>query len=105
MAQAKQTTPDTDALMKEVEALRKDFGALTQELKSLAQDSSESLSARAADRVVALKTKGERQLEEASALAGKAAEDASDYVKKKPATSMAGAAALGFVVGALTARR
>lgn len=105
MAQAKQTARDTDDLMKEVAALREDFGALTKELKALASAETEALSSKAADRVVALKATGERRLEEANALAAKAAEEASGFVKTHPAASVAASAALGFVVGALTSRR
>ena len=89
MAQAKQTTPDTDDLMKEVAALREDFGALTKELKALAAAETQALSNKAADRVVALKASGERRLEEANELATKASEEATGFVKTHPAASVA----------------
>ncbi len=105
MAQAKQTARDTDDLMKEVAALREDFGALTKELKALARAETDHLSTRAAERVVALKASGERRLEEANEIAAKAAEEATGFVKTHPAASVAAASVLGFIVGALTARR
>jgi len=105
MAQAKQTAIDTEDLMKEVSDLREDFGALAQELKALAHSEREALSSKAADRIVALKASGERRLEEAGELATQAAQEATGFVKKHPAASIAASAALGFVVGALTSRR
>lgn len=105
MAQAKTPARDTDDLMKEVAALREDFGALTQELKALARAEGERVSAKAADRVVALKAAGERHLDEANELAAKAADEASGFVREHPAASVAAASAIGFVIGALTARR
>ena len=105
MAQAKTTTRDTDDLMKEVAALREDFAALTKELGALARSEKDALSARAADRVVALKAAGERRLEEANEIATKAAEEAAGIVRKNPAASVAAASVVGFIVGALTARR
>lgn len=105
MAQAKQNTRDTEDLMKEVAALREDFGAIAKELKSLAGAERDNMSSKAAERVVALKSAGERRLEDASEMATNAAHGASDFVKDHPATSIAGAAALGFLFGALTSRR
>jgi ElaB/YqjD/DUF883 family membrane-anchored ribosome-binding protein len=105
MAQAKQSARDTEDLMKEVAALRDDFGALTRELKALAHAESDNLTAKAADRVVALKASGERRLEEAGDIAAKAAEEATGVVKTHPAASVAAASVLGFIVGALTSRR
>lgn len=105
MAQAKQAARETEDLMKEVAALREDFGALAQELKALSHTESETLSSKAADRVVALKASGERRLEEASDIATKVAKEAGGFVKDNPAASIAATAALGFVVGALTSRR
>lgn len=105
MAQAKQTTRDTEDLMKEVAALRDDFGALTRELKTLARSETEALSSKAADRVVSLKASGERRLEQANEMAAKAADEAAGFVKTHPAASVAASAAIGFVVGALSARR
>ncbi|MCB1348115.1 MAG: DUF883 family protein [Maritimibacter sp.] len=105
MAQANQTTPNTDDLMKEVAALRADFASLTKELGTLARAEKEALTAKAADRVVALKAQGERRLEEANELATRAAEEAAGIVRTHPAASIAAASAIGFIIGSLTARR
>lgn len=105
MAQAKQPARDTDDLMKEMAALRNDFGALTKELQALARAQGEQMSAKAADRVVALKAAGERHLDEASEIATRAADEAAGFVKKHPAGSVAAASLAGFIIGALTARR
>lgn len=105
MSTAKQPARDTEDLMKEVETLRADFAALTKELGALVRSEKEALTARAADRVVALKATGERKLEEANAIAAKAAEEAAGIVRTHPAASIAAASAVGFIIGSLTARR
>jgi ElaB/YqjD/DUF883 family membrane-anchored ribosome-binding protein len=105
MAQAKTPTPETEELMNELAALRKDFGALAKELRNLGESKSEALSAKAAERVVALKSAGERQVEKAGEVAERAVHEAQGYAREHPATTLAATAVLGFIVGALTARR
>jgi ElaB/YqjD/DUF883 family membrane-anchored ribosome-binding protein len=106
MAQSKsRSAPETENLANELAALREDFGALARDLKSLAQARGESLSDKTAERVVALKAAGERQVAKAGELAGKATREAEGYVREHPAATVAASAVLGFVIGAIAARR
>jgi ElaB/YqjD/DUF883 family membrane-anchored ribosome-binding protein len=103
MAQSK--SPETDALASELAALRKDFGALAQDLKAIIETRSDSISEKTAERVVALKSAGERQVAKAAKVAENAAHDAEDYVREHPAGTIAAATMLGFLLGAIAARR
>ncbi|MCB1339415.1 MAG: DUF883 family protein, partial [Maritimibacter sp.] len=57
------------------------------------------------ERVVALRAAGEHRLEEIRTRATEAAKRAETTVREHPAYAVAGAAALGFLLGALTLRR
>lgn len=103
MAQTK--SPEAEALAGELAALRKDFGALTKDLKAIVEARSDSISDKTAERVVALKSAGERQVAKASKMAETAAHDAEEYVREHPAGTIAASAVLGFLIGAIAARR
>ena len=63
------------------------------------------LGEKASDRVVALKDAGEHQLDMAKRYAVDAGRAAETTVREHPGYAVAGAAALGFLLGALTLRR
>ncbi len=94
-----------DRLHAEFETLRGDFLSLAQELKSFARHEERMLGDRANERVVALKSSGLEQLEMAKNYALDAAKTAEERVRDHPGYAVAGAAALGFLLGAITLRR
>jgi ElaB/YqjD/DUF883 family membrane-anchored ribosome-binding protein len=96
---------DTEQLRREFDNLREDFVSMARELKSYAGHQGRSVEEAASDRVVALKSVGERQLEAAKSYAVDAAKAAEEGVRAHPGYSVAGAAALGFLLGVVTARR
>jgi len=95
---------DTDRLREEFDTLRSDFQSLARELRSFARHEEEALEGKASDRVVALKTAGEHQLELAKRYAADAGKAAEKTVREHPGYAVAGAAAVGFLLGALTLR-
>lgn len=103
-SKTRQSNP-TEDLRKDFEALRDDVGALAEMLKDQALESRSRAADAAADRVVALKAASQERLDEIRARATDAAKSAEDVVRRNPAYSVAGAAAAGFLLGALTARR
>lgn len=96
---------ETERLRKEFDNLREDFMSLTRELRSYAQNEERALGERASERVVSLKSAGERQYETAKHYAVDAAKTAETTVREHPAYAVAGAAVLGFLVGAFAVRR
>ena len=96
---------DSEHLREEFDNLRADFASLARELKSYAEQSGRTLEDSTSDRVVALKTAGERQFESAKGYALDAAKAAEDGVRAHPGYAVAGAAALGFLLGAFTMKR
>lgn len=107
MAHAKEKLlhEDTDRLREEFDALRHDFRSLARDLKTFAAHEERALGDQAGDRIVALKAVGERQIEMAKRYAADAGKAAENTVREHPAYAVAGAAALGFLIGALTLRR
>ena len=104
-AKSKLHTDDFDRLRTECETLCGDVALLVQDLKTFARAEERSLADRAGERVVALKSTGEQQLDLAKARARDAAQAAEKTVREHPGYAVAGAAALGFLIGALTLRR
>lgn len=106
MAQTKrhQTDPLED-LRRDFEALREDVGALAQVFKDEARLRQRELTDSATDRVVALRSASEERLDEIRDRATLAAHRAEDVVRRNPAYAVGGAAALGFLVGAIFSRR
>jgi len=107
MARAKEKIQhdEYDRLRAEFDTLRDDLASLAGELKSFARDKEQTLADRTNERVVALKSAGEHQLELARTYALDAAKSAEKTVREHPAYAVAGAAALGFLLGAITLRR
>lgn len=103
MANKAQTSPAD--VKSEIETLRADFASLAAEVNNLVKAQTEAAKEGAAERVVELKSAGQRELEKVGAAATKSAEDAEQFVKANPAGSVAGAAAIGFALGALLARK
>ena len=95
----------TAEMRRDFDALRKDVSALTDVMKQYATLQESNLRAAANDRIVSLKSAGEDQLDELRQRAEQTAADAQEMVRKNPGYSVAGAAAIGFIIGALTARR
>ncbi|MCB1391104.1 MAG: DUF883 family protein [Rhodobacteraceae bacterium] len=113
---ARATQPSTADLKRDFDALKADLGALTNELRAFAQAQERSLSQRATQTAQAaangvlgategLRESGAQQVQNLRALAEQATSGAEDLVREHPAGTVAGAAALGFLVGALAARR
>lgn len=102
---AKIPKDETARLREEFDNLRTDFLSLAQELKAYAEHEQHAFEDRASDRVVALRAASERQLEAAKGYALDAAKAAENGVREHPGYAVAGAAALGFLIGAFTTRR
>lgn len=96
---------DTDHLREEFETLRSDFMALARDLRSYAEHENRALADKTSDRVVSLKAAGQHQLDIARGYAGEAVKAAETTVREHPGYAVAGAAAAGFLVGALATRR
>lgn len=107
MAHAKEKLlhEDTDRLREEFDTLRRDFRSLARELKTFAEHEERALAEEAGGRIVSLKAAGERQLDMARRYAVDAGKAAGETVRAHPGYAVAGAAALGFLIGALTLRR
>lgn len=103
-AKTKLQNEDTQRLREEFETLRADFASLTRELKSFVDHERRGFDGAAGDRVVALKAMGEHQLDLAKRYAADAGRAAEDTVREHPGYAVAGAAALGFLLGAFTLR-
>jgi len=104
-SKSKIRTDEYDRLHADFDILRDDFQSLAQELKAFAQHEEHMLGDRASERVVALKAAGEQQLELAKTYAFDAAKGAEDTVRRHPGYAVAGAATLGFLLGAIALRR
>jgi len=96
---------ESQRLREEFDTLRADFVSLARELKSYAEHEGRGLEDTASDRVVALKSVGERQFEAAKGYAVDAAKAAEEGVRAHPGYAVAGAAAVGFLLGAFTTHR
>lgn len=124
---ARATQPSTADLKREFDSLKKDFGALTRELRAFAEAQERSLARRASegareagsmaaetmdaavdsirDAAGNLRDSGEQHVQRLREIAEQAGAGAEEMVRERPGATLAGAAALGFLVGALTARR
>ncbi|GAB1378862.1 DUF883 C-terminal domain-containing protein [Pararhodobacter aggregans] len=124
---ARATQPSTADLKRDFDALKADLGNLTKELRAFAQAQERSLSQRATETAQAaangvvgtaqaaangflgategLRETGAQQAQNLRSLAEQATSGAEELVREHPAGTVAGAAAIGFLVGALAARR
>ena len=107
MAHRKTKLPhdDTENLREEFDRLRTDFTSLARALKAYAGNEDKLLGDMTGDRVVALKKAGEHQLDLAKRYAADGARVAEKSVREHPGYAVAGAAALGFLLGAYALRR
>lgn len=105
MATAKTETAQTEDLMAQIAQLRTDFSTLAKEFKSLSETKAENMAGRAGERVVNLKAAGEHKMEQAGQAARDVAAEAEGFVKAHPTSTIAASAAIGFLIGTLTARR
>ena len=96
----KHQNDETERLREEFDRLRTDFSSLARELKSYAEHEERVLGDMTSDRVVALKKAGEHQLDLAKRYAADAGRVAETTVRDHPGYAVAGAAALGFLLGA-----
>ncbi|MCB1350185.1 MAG: hypothetical protein KDK11_16670 [Maritimibacter sp.] len=101
---------ETDRLREEFDNLRTDFASLARELKAYVEHEEHLLGdrvlgGRTSDRVVALKQAGAHQLDLAKRYAADAGKAAETTLRDHPGYVVAGAAALGFLVGAFALRR
>ncbi|PWE28001.1 hypothetical protein [Pararhodobacter marinus] len=114
MARASQ--PSTAQLKREFDALKADLGALAHEMRAYAQAQESSLSSRAQAKAntaadaargaaESLFSGADHQFQHIRQFAESAAGGAEDMVRERPAAIVAGAAAIGFLVGALAARK
>ncbi len=124
---ARTTQPSTADLKREFDSLKADLGGLAKELRAYAASQERSLGQRAADTASAtagtmrdaagtmrdnvstlrdaVLERGDEQLQSLRAFAETAAGNAEDMVRQHPGSTVAGAAAVGFLIGALMARR
>lgn len=106
MATSKRRHSDPlEDLRVDFEMLREDVGALAQIMKEEVRFQEKDLAGKASERVVALRSAGEHRLEEIRTRATEAAKRAETTVREHPGYAVAGAAALGFMLGALALRR
>ena len=95
----------TDEMRRDFDALRRDVSSLTEVVKQYAQLQESNLKTMANDRIVSLKAAGEDQIEHLRSRAEQTVRDAEGYVRQNPTNAVAGAAALGFIIGAIFSRR
>ncbi|SFI11445.1 glycine zipper domain-containing protein [Albimonas pacifica] len=102
------TAPTDDKyaeLSKQIDALRADLSRITETMGDVARMEVEDAKGRVNGAAREAQARGRRAARRARAEAERDIEVAQDYVRERPLTAVAGAAALGLVFGFLTARR
>ncbi|WP_417249296.1 hypothetical protein [Celeribacter sp.] len=99
------TQSQTADVKAELETLRADFGALAKEVNSLVQMQAAAAKEGVSERASELQSASQRELDRLGKAATASVEEAETFVKSNPAGSVAGAAAVGFALGALLARK
>lgn len=94
-----------DELQAQVQALKSDISVLTQTLSEYSEHEAQSLKDAAVRNGATLRARGEEALGQARESAITFASDAESKLRENPATSVAIATGVGFLVGMATARR
>ncbi|MDF2231107.1 hypothetical protein P2H44_00920 [Albimonas sp. CAU 1670] len=92
-------------LSKQIDALRADLSKITETMGDVARMEVEDAKGRVNGVTREAKARGRRAARRARMEAEQDIEIAQNYVRERPLTAVAGAAALGLVFGFLTARR
>ena len=92
-------------LSKQIDELRLDLATITETMGEVARAEVDEATGRVKGAAREAKARGRRAARRARAEADRDIEIAQDYVRERPLTAVAGAAALGLVFGFLTARR
>lgn len=103
MATAKTLT--TEDLAAQVEALKADIATLTQTMTDLGRTKGGEVANTLRHQAEMARDMGAAQMAEMQKQVLAGAETAEDYVRRNPATAMGIAAAIGVLVGLMTARR
>lgn len=99
------TETNVEELSRQIDALRADIAAITQTIGTIGREGSHAAADRLRAEASHLAARGGAELAALQAQAERAGEQAADMVRAQPVAAMGLAAALGFVVGLLTARR
>jgi ElaB/YqjD/DUF883 family membrane-anchored ribosome-binding protein len=101
----KRIETSTADLQKQIATLKDDIAELTSAVAQYGRAQTAALTAQAKDGLRMVQERGSDGLAQAGDFAGRKYAETEDYVRANPATSVGIAAALGFLVGLLTARR
>jgi ElaB/YqjD/DUF883 family membrane-anchored ribosome-binding protein len=102
---AKAADISTAELQAQIATLKNDIAELTSAVGRFGKAQSEALKAQARAGIRSVAEKGMDGVSAAQDLAAEKYAETEDYVRAHPATSVGVAAALGFLVGLVTARR
>ena len=97
--------PDLDDLARQMEALRADLAAIAETLKALGVATGQSAADGARDKARQARAAGEAQAEALRRSVEAILDETDTAARQSPLTAMGIAAALGFVIGLLLARR
>ncbi|MEO8242324.1 MAG: DUF883 domain-containing protein [bacterium] len=103
-AEIEETMAGVD-LQKQVQSLKSDIASLTSALSDYARAQRTGIAAAASTGAEILRQKGAHSLDAASDLAGRGYSQAEATVRKNPASAVAVAAGVGFLIGVLSGRR
>lgn len=96
---------DVQMLHDQIAALKADLAQISRTLAELTRQQGQSAMNDARAKAEAMRDKGAEQVEALRAKADEAMEQADAFVRDRPGAAVGIAAALGFVLGLLTARR
>ena len=99
------TNDSMDDIPAQIQTIRADLAKLTSLMVSAGEEQTAALKAAASDKVAAAKAKGQQGVEVVRDQASHYAAEAERFAAEKPATALAIAAGVGFLVGLVTARR
>ncbi len=97
--------PTVSDLNDQIEALKSDIAKLTSLVGEIGTSKAAELRDVAKQKAKELRSEGERYAQEAGQMAQDSAEAALDAVRKQPATAIALAVGIGFLVGLVTSSR
>ncbi len=101
----KTSMPSQEELAAQVEVLKDDIATLTKLMSDYAGEAGQTAKARLEEAASQAKEKGAATVDEARLRAAYAGEQARDFIHEKPGVALGIAAGVGFLIGALGARR
>lgn len=109
MAQSKSVTKisnsEAEQLSNQIAALKEDIATISKTIVDMGSARGEAVATQTSEKVAQLRKQGEKQLQEAQAKAEDLAEQASDAVRRQPATAVGIAVGVGFLLGFLSGRK